>query len=60
MMSFQTDISEDKDYVEPFHVQLINDTQQDDFQASALLDTGVDCKILSYDAWMALGPNPNW
>ena len=55
MMTIQMNISKDEDYVKPFHVQMVIHTQHANFQALALLDTGVDCNVLSYDAWMDLG-----
>lgn len=55
LMTIQTDIGKDDDYVKPFHIQLAIHTQLADFKASTLLDTGVDCNVQSYDARMALG-----
>lgn len=50
-------IGEEEDFVEPFHIQLQMHTQTAAFHASALIDSGADCNVMSHEVWNALG-NP--
>ena len=44
---------EEDDFVDPFHIQIRMHTQQVAFRASALIDSGADCNVMSYAVWNA-------
>ena len=48
-------ISDDEEFVEPFNIQMCIHTKQASYDTSTLIDSGVDCNVLSYNVWEALG-----
>ena len=48
-------VTDEEEFVDPFHISIQLLTQRTHFEASAFINSGATCNTLSYDVWEALG-----